>query len=296
MSFGLHHMARYSFPFRFLGLGMLQVKHVLGLFIYNTCEVRIGVYTMAVREISTKTFNTSIYSGGKGSAPFTDLDEAEIQAIEACLDMGIEHFEMTSPKLARIIAAQREDFITWGGFAKAAMDDKVIGFPSKPGGIGVCWINPQSRQFSSSDTYTQYNGWTINSNELAEITAGEKDYFFGDGTNWYKSYPTTPKRSMSIIAKDGLVEIGTTPSFQVHQIKTENDTQYGIIAEPPTYMLPIDDNLGVYVHKTLGQIPLWYDLGVEWSFLPLRTCTPVVMLAGVTFYEHEFLPNPVVRT
>ena len=100
----------------------------------------------------------------------------------------------------------------------------------------------------------------------------------------------------SIIAKDGLVEIGTTPSFQVHQIKTENDTQYGIIAEPPTYMLPIDDNLGVYVHKTLGQIPLWYDLGVEWSFLPIRTCTPVVVMAGLTFYEHEFLPYPVVRT
>jgi hypothetical protein len=75
------------------------------------------------------------------------LTKPEIQAIEACLDMGIEHFEMTSPKLARIIAAQREDFITWGGFAKAAMDDKVIGFPSKPGGIGVCWINPQSRQY-----------------------------------------------------------------------------------------------------------------------------------------------------
>ena len=251
---------------------------------------------MAVREISTKTFNTSIYSGGKGSAPFTDLDEAEIQAIEACLDMGIEHFEMTSPKLARIFAAQREDFITWGGFAKAAMDDKVIGFPSKPGGIGVCWINPQSRQLSSSDTYTQYNGWTINSNEVAAITAGMKDYFFGDGTNWYKSHPINPKRSMSIVAKDGLVEIGTTPSFQVHQIKTENDTQYGIIAEPPTYMLPIDDNLGVYVHKTLGQIPLWYDLGIEWSFLPLRACTPVVMLAGLTFYEHEFLSKPEARS
>ena len=251
---------------------------------------------MAVREISTKTFNTSIYSGGKGSAPFTDLDEAEIQAIEACLDMGIEHFEMTSPKLARIIAAQKEDFITWGGFAKAAMDDKVIGFPSKPGGIGVCWINPQSRQYSSNDDYTQYNGWTINSNEVAAITAGMKDYFFGDGTHWYKSYPIAPNRSMSIIAKDGLVEIGTTPSFQVHQIKTENDTQYGIIAEPPTYMLPIDDNLGVYVHKTLGQIPLWYDLGIEWSFLPIRTCTPVVMMAGLTFYEHTFLSSPVARS
>lgn len=258
---------------------------------------------MAVREISTKTFNTSIYSGGKGSAPFTDLDEAEIQAIEACLDMGIEHFEMTSPKLARIIAAQREDFITWGGFAKAAMDDKVIGFPSKPGGIGVCWINPQSRQFSPDNDYTKHNGWTIDSNELTGVEAGEltgveagkTNYFFGDEDHWYKSYPTAPNRSMSIIAKDGLVEIGTTPSFQIHQIKTENDTQYGIIAEPPTYMLPIEDNLGVYVHKTLGQIPLWYDLGIKWSFLPLRDCIPVVVLAGLTFYEHTFLPEPVKR-
>ena len=100
---------------------------------------------------------------------------------------------------------------------------------------------------------------------------------------------------MSIIAKDGLVEIGTTPSFQIHQIKTENDTQYGIIAEPPTYMLPIEDNLGVYVHKTLGQIPLWYDLGIRWSFLPLRDCTPVVVLAGLTFYEHTFLSKPEAR-
>jgi hypothetical protein len=142
---------------------------------------------------------------------------------------------------------------------------------------------------SSNDDYTQYNGWTINSNELAAVEAGQTWIISSaTATHWYRSYPTAPKRSMSIIAKDGLVEIGTTPSFQVHQIKTENDTQYGIIAEPPTYMLPIEDNLGIYVHKTLGQIPLWYDLGIEWSFLPLRDCTPVVMLAGLTFYEHEF--------
>lgn len=255
---------------------------------------------MATREVSTRTFNTSIYSGGKGSAPYSDLDDVEIQAIETCLDIGIEHFELTNPKIARILASQKNDFIIWGGFAKAAMDDKVIGFPSKPGGIGVSWINPLSRQLSGDAEYTGNVGWDLNSNELKTLTVDKKAYLFGGGgeneDQWYKSYPTLPKRSMSIIAKDGLIEIGTTPSFQMHQIRTENDTQYGVISEPPTYMLPIDDNLGVYVHKTIGQIPLWYDLGFEWSILPTRTCKPVVLLAGLTFFEHDFMPKLEART
>jgi len=250
---------------------------------------------MAVRDIGTS-FDTTIFTGGKESAPYADLAPEERQAVEACIDMGLEHMALVSPKLANIIGAQREDFITWAGFAKAAMDEKVIGFPSKPGGIGVCWINPQSRQFSGDEVYTKHNGWTINTNELAAVTAGTVDFILGDGTDNYKSYPTAPYRSMSVVAKDGLIEIGTTPSFMVHQIKSETDTKYGIVSEAPTFQLPIESGVGVYVHKTLGMIPLWNDLGITWSVLPIRSCTPVIFLAGLTFYEHEFLSKPAVRS
>lgn len=246
------------------------------------------------------TFNTPVYTGGKKEAPYTDLSPTEIDAISACLDAGFEHFAMTSPKLASIYQAQKQDIITWAGFAKAAMDNKVISYPSAPGGIGVCWINPQSIYHSGSDD-TQYIGWEPNTNNVVGtggtgLAAGVEDYLFGDGSHYYKSYDVMPERAMSVILKDGLIEIGTTPSFMVHRYISESDTQYGIISEPPTYTLPIEQGVGLYLHKTLGMIPLWNDLGIKWSFLPIRSGTPTIIPVGVTFFEHSYLPIPEART
>lgn len=241
-------------------------------------------------------FTTPIYSGGRTEVTTSPLSKDERDAVLRCYEMGVEHARMTAPQVAALLEAQRNDFLIWAEVAKAAMDDQPITFPSKPGTIGVCWLNPQSRQYSSSDGYTQYNGWTINTNEIAAVTAGTADYFFGDGTNNYKSYPTKPYRSMSVIAMDGMLEIGTTPSFMVSQIKTEATTQYGIMSEPPTYLLPAEEGKGIYIHKTLGMVPLYFDLGLTWSFLPIRSCTPVILPIGLTFYEHGFLTAPANRS
>ncbi len=266
----------------------------------NAANHSIGdITTMITKPIAAgPVFRTEVYTGGKNEAPFTDLGPSEIDAINACLDMGIEHFNMVSPKLARIIEPQREDFFTWAGFAKAAMDDKVIGFPSKPGGLGVTWITPQSIYRSATDD-TQYNGWETNSNEV-ELVAGTPKPLFGDieGTviKYYKSYNQMPERSFSVIAKDGLIEIGSTPSFRVQRIYTESDTQYGVIAEPPTNILPIEKCTSLYVHKTIGQVPLWYDLGIRWEVLPIKSCTATIIPIGLTFYEHSFMPTLEART
>lgn len=241
-------------------------------------------------------FNTPIYSGGRTEVTTTPLSQDERNAVIRCFEMGVEHARMVSPQVAAILEAQRDDFMVWAEVAKAAMDDQPITFPSKPGSIGVCWINPQSLLYSSNDGYTQYNGWTNNTNEVAATTAGTLDYLFGDATHYYKSYPTKPYRSMSIIAKDGLIEVGTTPSFMVSQIKTEATTQYGVVSEPPTFLLPAENGKGIYVHKTIGMVPLYNDLGLKWSFLPIRSCTPVIIPAGLTFYEHGFLSEPTARS
>ena len=251
---------------------------------------------MAQRNID-EMFTTPIYSGGRTEVTTTPLSQDERNAVLRCYEMGVEHARMTAPQVAAILESQRDDFLVWAEVAKAAMDDQPITFPSKPGTIGVCWINPQSRQYSSTaGDLTQYNGWTINTNEITETTAGTLGYFFGNGTYYYKSYPTKPNRSMSVIAKDGLIEIGSTPSFMLTQIKTEATTQYGVVSEPPTFLLPAETGKGVYIHKTIGMVPLYNDLGIEWSFLPIRKCTPVIIPIGLTFYEHGFLQKPAVRS
>lgn len=250
---------------------------------------------MVQRNIEDNMFKTPIYSGGRTELTTTQLSPDERAAVMRCFDMGVDHARMTAPQVAAILEAQRDDFLVWAEVAKAAFDDQPITFPSKPGSIGVCWLNPQSRQYSSSDGTGQYNGWTINTNEVAATTAGTLDYFFGDGTNYYKSYATKPYRAMSVIAKDGLVEIGTTPSFMLSQIKTEATTQYGIVSEPPTFLLPAEEGKGVYIHKTIGMVPLYNDLGLMWSFLPIRSCTPVILALGLTFYEHAYLTAPAAR-
>ena len=250
---------------------------------------------MAQRNID-EMFTTPVYSGGRTEVTTTPLSQEERNAILRCYEMGVEHARMTAPQVAAILESQRDDFLVWAEVAKAAMDDQPITFPSKPGTIGVCWFNPQTRQYSASDD-TQYNGWTIDTNEITATTAGTLDYFFGDGnaSHHYKSYPTKPNRSMSVIAKDGLIEIGSTPSFMLTQIKTEATTQYGVVSEPPTFLLPAETGKGVYIHKTIGMVPLYNDLGIKWSFLPIRSCTPVIIPLGLTFYEHGFLSAPAVR-
>jgi len=243
------------------------------------------------------TFRTPIYTGRKDEAPYTDLSPTEIDAVNACLDAGFEHFAMTSPKLTSIYQAQREDILTWAGFAKAAMDNKVISYPSQPGGIGICWMNPQSIRSDAKDLaadFTEYNGWEINTHDIKLDDAGE-DYLFGDATHYYKSHDTPGKRAISIVLKDGLIEIGTTPSFMLQRIISESDTQYGIISEPPTYTIPIERGIGLYVHKTLGMVPLWNDLGIKWTVLPLRDVTATLLPVGITFYEHAYLSTLVRR-
>ncbi len=241
------------------------------------------------------TFSTSIYTGRKNEAPYTALAPSEEIAVHTCLDMGFEHLAMVSPKLASIYQAQRADIITWAGFAKAAMGNKVIGYPSQPGGIGVCWLNPQSIYYTDADD-TANNGWDTNTNNLKEIDTLEETYLFGSSSEYYKSYDEKPNRAMSVILKDGLVEVGTTPSFMLHQIRSESDTQYGVISESPLHMLPIEEGLGVYLHKTIGMVPLWSDLGIKWSVLPIRTGTPTVIPIGVTFYEHGYLNTLGLRS
>lgn len=242
------------------------------------------------------TFRTIVYTGRKGEAPYTDLSEGEIAAINICLDTGFEHLGMVSPKLTSIYQAQRADILTWAGFAKAAMDNKVIGYPSRPGGIGVCWLNPWSIHPNTAEILdmSEVIGWKEDSYELKELKEGTIHYLFGsyagDETcgEYYKSYDQQPRRAMSIVMKDGLVEIGTTPSFSLHQIISESDTQYGVVNESPLNMLPVEQGLGVYLHKTIGMVPLWSDLGIKWSILPIRDGTPVVVPIGVTFYEHGY--------
>lgn len=241
------------------------------------------------------TFRTPIYTGRKDEAPYIDLSPTEIDAVNACLDAGFEHFAMASPKLASIYQAQREDILTWAGFAKAAMDNKVISYPSQPGGIGICWMNPQSIMYDEGDGFfTEYNGWEANTHNVVLATTGAPDFtgenfLFGSDSEYYKSHDVPGKRAISVVLKDGLIEIGTTPSFMLQRIISESDTQYGIISEPPTYAIPIERGIGLYVHKTLGMVPLWNDLGIKWSVLPLRDVTATILPVGVTFYEHAYL-------
>jgi len=45
----------------------------------------------------------------------------------------------------------------------------------------------------------------------------------------------------------------------------------------------------IYQYPTpLGAVPVFYDRGVRWGFLPEVSGTSTIKLLGLVFYEHDF--------
>lgn len=236
----------------------------------------------------------NIFLGGRETVTYNSLTPAEIAAITKMVKTNARILSKISPKVAAGFEEQLPAFIKWGGVAKGMFPvAKPITYPSQPGTIGVAMIFPQAIIYPSS---TQQTGYQANSWDIP-VTADQDAFLFGSSSSYYTTSSTNASGSgtgheLMVVAQDGVLEVATSPkSVQEWRITTEIASQYGIYVGEPLEDQTIEDNKTIYQYPTLGQVPIWFDVGTRWKFAPLVSGVSSIRLLGVVYYEHELFPD-----
>jgi hypothetical protein len=232
-----------------------------------------------------------VFMGDRKDVTYSPLDTTERVAIEKVFRYGVNQIKRISPKIAADIESQLGLAIKMAGIFKEMIPEKKsFAFPSEIGSLGVAWLFPQAIRYattpsSSAPCWTSYpnNSWTLT------LTAGTAAYFFGDGTNFYRASPATGAHAMLLIFNNGVIEIGSTPKISQFRMMSEGMTRYGIYTVAPVVEVSIEGDKAIYQYPTpLGAVPVFYDRGIMWGFMPEASGTSTIKLLGLVFYEHEF--------
>jgi hypothetical protein len=232
-----------------------------------------------------------VFMGDRESVVYSELEADERNAVQKVFRYGLEQIRKISPKVASDIEPQLSLALKVAGVFKEMLPEKKsYAFPSQTGSLGVAWIFPQAIKYAATPgatapCYTSYksNSWDI------DLTAGSAVYLFGDGTNFYKSSPATGAHSALLVFNNGILEIGSTPKVEQFRLIAEGFTKYGIYTAAPIVEERIEENRLIYQYPTpLGAVPIFYDKGVMWGFMPRVSGTATIKLLGLVFYEHDF--------
>ena len=235
-----------------------------------------------------------MFFGDRREVVYTELEAYELNVVNKVFDYGLSQLRKISPKIASDIETQRSIAQKVAGIFKEMIPEKKsYAFPSETGSLGVAWLFPQAIRYvaSPSSTYPAYTSYPANSWDIS-LTAGTAAYLLGDGTNFYRASPTTSQHSMLLIFNNGVIEIGSTPKVEQFRLYSEGLSKYGIYTVAPIVEERIEENRLIYQYPTpLGALPVFYDKGVMWGFMPRASGTATVKLLGLVFYEHDLFPT-----
>jgi len=232
-----------------------------------------------------------VFLGDRRDVVYSPLEANERAAIEKVFRYGVEQIRRISPRIAADIEPQLDLALKIAGIFKEMIPEKkAYAFPSETGSLGVAWLFPQALKYAatpsaSAPCYTSYpnNSWTLT------LTAGTPAYFLGSDTDFYRSSPATGAHSAILIFNNGVIEIGSTPKISQFRVISEGMTKYGIYTVAPVVEISIEEDKAIYQYPTpLGAVPVFYDRGVRWGFLPEASGTSTIKLLGMVFFEHDF--------
>jgi len=227
----------------------------------------------------------------RSSPSFVDLSDTEREIVEYVFNSGLNSLKKVAPSVAAELEWQRELALIFAAIAKATFPvRKNYTYPSTPGNLGVTWLFPQALKWvatpnADNPCYTSYaaNSWDIS------VTAGTPAYLLGDGTNFYRTSRATDRHSFILIFHNGVIEVGSTPTIDQFRLWSESKTDYGVYSVQPLVDVPIEKNVAIYMYPTpLGALPIDYNTGVMWSFMPRTSGVKTIKLLGLVFYEHDF--------
>jgi len=230
---------------------------------------------------------------GRDRAGYASLEASEVNAVLAVFDMGLYHLRKVAPKIAADIERQRQLALESAAIAKAQMkaEDKRYSFPpDTSAGLGVAWLFPQAIKYAATPSnatpcYTDYvaNSWDI------PISTDRAYWILGDGTNYYKCNPAEDQRSFILVFQNGLVEVGSTPSAEQFQVKSESRPDLGMYTVEPLIEVNTEDFKPLYQYPTPGALFVDHIKGVMWGFRPKRAGTATMKLLGLVYYEFNFV-------
>jgi len=229
--------------------------------------------------------------GGLGEQEVSDFSSTEDELFNKFIEDSVDALEKISTEIAKDFEGQAGLFHEIARIFKAKVDKPFGGLLPTSGQFGAGLLIPQDVKYvaTASSTYPAYTHYSSNSWNIT-LTAGTARYLLGDGTNYYKASPTTGSRAIFCIMKNGIIEIGTTPSFNQFQIKTERVT-YPAFSVHPLVDQPVERGYTIYRYNVPFAIPVFYDFGIMIGGMPLVSKTSDVRLIGVIFYEYDFRKN-----
>jgi len=231
-----------------------------------------------------------VFMGDRREVTYTPLESFELDVIKKVFNYGLSQLRKVSPTIAADIEPQLSLAQKVAGIFKEMIPEKKsYAFPSEAGSLGVAWLFPQAIRYAAtpSATYPCYTSYPANSWDIS-LTAGTPAYLFGDGTNYYKASPTTAQHSMLLVFNNGVIEIGSTPKVEQFRLYAEGLTKYGIYTVAPIVEEHIEPNRLIYQYPTpLGALPIFYDKGIMWGFMPRASGPATIKLLGLVFYEHD---------
>jgi len=230
----------------------------------------------------------SFFEGARDTTERISLTDEEVDAVERVMDIYTKHLSKISPTVADLVERQRSVALKMAEVAKATFTvEKSITYPGTAGNIGINFLVPQAIRYvatptATSPAYTDYpaNSWTLS------LTAGTAEYLLGSTTNYYRANPADNNHVFFFVFEDGIIEVGSTPSFNQFYLEHDGFTKY---APWTTHSLvDIDVEKLVYIYNTIGVIPVYHNLGIKLSAMPTVTKTSEVRLLGLYFYEFDF--------
>jgi hypothetical protein len=227
----------------------------------------------------------SVFTGDRESFVYSPIEDEEKKVIEYVFRYGLNQLKRISPKIAADIEPQLSLALKVAGIFKEMLPErKNYAFPSQTGSLGVAWLFPQAIKYATTvPTSYKNNSWDM------DLTAGTKAWILGDGTNYYKTSSATGAHSAILIFQNGIIEIGSTPKAEQFRLISEGLTKYGIYTVAPIVEERIEENRLIYQYPTpMGAVPVFYDKGVMWGFMPKASGTSTIKLLGLVFYEHDF--------
>jgi hypothetical protein len=236
----------------------------------------------------------NFFAPGIDQISYEKLSDTERKAVELAITMLSNHARMVAPQLAVEIERQAPAVYKMAMVAKAKFPGlKIVSFPATgTGTIGVSPLFPQAIKYTGtpSSSLPAYTSYTSNTWDIT-FTANTASYLFGDGTNWYKASPTDGQRALIVILQNGVLEIGSTPKITQMRIKTDKSQKYGVFGVSPLSTIPLEAGKKLHVYPTPGVIPIFHDIGIMWSVLPMRSGTSTMPLLGFVFAEGDFLAD-----
>jgi len=232
-----------------------------------------------------------IFFGDRTDVVYAELENDEKRVVQKVFSYGLAQLRRVSPKVASDIEPQLGIAVKVAGIFKEMLPEKKsYTFPSQVGSLGVAWLFPQAIRYAAtpsttSPCYTSYlaNSWDI------PLTAGTRAWLLGDGTNFYRTSKATGASSAILIFNNGVIELGSTPKVEQFRLIAEGFTKYGIYTVAPIVEERVEEGRLIYQYPTpLGALPVFYDKGVMWGFMPRASGTATIKLLGLVFYEHDF--------